>query len=105
MHAGGEGVAATLPDDLEAAQNKGDTLGAYWHKIDWRRGSFTLWARARYSWLSLAVAITGLILSVSAWFAVSHREDQLAALELSGRAESHALNLQVGIISYLRKVS
>jgi diguanylate cyclase (GGDEF)-like protein len=68
-------------------------------------GSSRRWWRARYSWLSLGVAIAGLILSASAWFAVSHREDQLTALELSSRAEGHALNLQVGIFSYLRKVS
>jgi diguanylate cyclase (GGDEF)-like protein len=53
----------------------------------------------------VVVAIVGLILSTSAWFAVSQREDQLAALELSSRAEAHALNLQVGIISYLRKAA
>jgi diguanylate cyclase (GGDEF)-like protein len=57
----------------------------------------------RYVCLSQVVAVAGLILSTSAWFAVSHREDQLAALELSSRAEGHALNLQVGINSYLRK--
>jgi diguanylate cyclase (GGDEF)-like protein len=80
-------------------------LRANWNKIGCRRGSSTGRWRARYSWLSLGVAIAGLILSASAWFAVSHREDQVAALELSSRAEGHALNLQVGIISYLRKVS
>jgi diguanylate cyclase (GGDEF)-like protein len=80
-------------------------MRANWNKIGWRRRSSTRWWRARYSWLSLGVAITGLILSASAWFAVSHREDQMAALELNGRAEGHALNLQVGIISNLRRVS
>src|ERR1044071_2818004 len=58
-----------------------------------------------YFRLSVAAAIVGLVLSTSAWFAVSHREDQLSALELSSRAEGHALNLQVGIISYLRKAA
>ena len=41
------------------------------------------WWRARYSRLSLVVAVAGLIVSASAWFAVSHRENQVAALELS----------------------
>jgi hypothetical protein len=55
-------------------------------------------------WLGLVVTVAGLIVSATAWFAVSHREDQLAALELSSRAEGHALSLQVGLIPYLRKV-
>jgi diguanylate cyclase (GGDEF)-like protein len=76
----------------------------YWNKA-WHSVSRSSWWHARYSWLSLGVAVAGLILSTFAWFAVSHREDQLAALELSSRAEGHALNLQVGFNSYLRKVS
>ena len=63
------------------------------------------WWRARYSWLSLVVALAGLIVSASAWFAVSHRENQQAAVELSLRANGHALALQSGINSYLRKLS
>jgi diguanylate cyclase (GGDEF)-like protein len=63
------------------------------------------WWRARYSWLSLAVAVAGLIVSASAWFAVSHWENQVAALDLSSRANSHALALQFGINSNLRKIS
>jgi diguanylate cyclase (GGDEF)-like protein len=63
------------------------------------------WWHTGYFRLSVAAAIVGLVLSTSAWFAVSHREDQLSALELSSRAEGHALNLQVGIISYLRKAA
>jgi CHASE1-domain containing sensor protein len=63
------------------------------------------WWRDRYVWLSLVVAIAGLIVSATAWFAVSHRDNQLAALALSSRAEGHALSLQVGLIPYLRKVS
>jgi diguanylate cyclase (GGDEF)-like protein len=76
----------------------------YWKNIGSHGERFARW-RARYSWVSLAVAIAGLIISTLAWFAVSHREDRLAELELSSRAEGHALSLQVGIISYLRKVS
>ena len=63
------------------------------------------WWRARYFWLSTAVAIAGLVASLSAWVAVSHRENELATLELSSRAYDHALNLQFGINSYLRKVA
>jgi diguanylate cyclase (GGDEF)-like protein len=80
-------------------------MRAYWNKIGWRSGSPTRWWHNRYSWLSLAVAICGVLVSVSAWFAVSLREDRLAALELASRAEGQALNLQVGIASSLRKVS
>jgi diguanylate cyclase (GGDEF)-like protein/PAS domain S-box-containing protein len=74
------------------------------NKLGWRPNT-SRWWHTRYFWLSVVVAIAGLILSTSAWFAVSHREGQLAALELSSRAEGHALNLQVGIISYLRKAA
>jgi diguanylate cyclase (GGDEF)-like protein len=63
------------------------------------------WWRARYSRLSLVVALAGLIVSASAWFAVSHWENQVAALDLSSRANGHALALQSGINSNLRKVS
>ena len=76
----------------------------------WRRATSseepaTAWWRARYFWLSTAVAIAGLVASLSAWVAVSHRENELAALELSSRAYGHALNLQFGINAYLRRVS
>jgi CHASE1-domain containing sensor protein len=63
------------------------------------------WWRARYSWLSLAVAVAGLIVSASAWFTVSHWENQLAAVDLRSRASAHDLALQSGINAYLRKVS
>jgi diguanylate cyclase (GGDEF)-like protein len=46
-----------------------------------------------------------LIVSASVWFAVSHRENQQAALDLTLRANGHALALQSGINSYLRKLS
>ena len=60
--------------------------------------------RVRQYWPLLAVACTGLALSCVAWFAVSVREDQLAALELSARANSHRLMLQGGINTYLSKI-
>jgi diguanylate cyclase (GGDEF)-like protein len=47
----------------------------------------------------------GLALSLSASFAVWHREKQLAELELSARANSYALTLQFGITAYLRKLA
>jgi diguanylate cyclase (GGDEF)-like protein/PAS domain S-box-containing protein len=80
-------------------------MRALWNMLGSRKGPFTSAWRARYSLLALGVAIFGLILSASAWFAVSLRENQLAALELSSSASGHALNLQVGIGSYLRKAS
>jgi hypothetical protein len=92
-------------DRLGMVCNRYRPMRAYWNKIDWRRGLSPPWWRAGHFLLSLAVAIVGLTLSTSAWFAVSLREDQLAALELASRAEGQALNLQVGINSYLRKIS
>jgi CHASE1-domain containing sensor protein len=47
----------------------------------------------------------GLALSLSASFAVWHREKQLAELELSARATSYALTLQFGITAYMRKLA
>ena len=88
--------------DLEAASY--NDMRILLNKLRWRLNTSRGW-HARYFWLSIVVAIAGLILSTSAWFAVSHREDQLAELELSSRAEGHALNLQAGIISYLRKAA
>ena len=79
-------------------------MRAYWNKIGWRRASSTRWWRSRYSWLSLVVAALGLLVSTSAWFAISQQENQLAEFELASRAEGQALNLQVGITAYLRKV-
>jgi diguanylate cyclase (GGDEF)-like protein/PAS domain S-box-containing protein len=79
-------------------------MRAYWNRIGWRRASSTRWWRSRYSWLSLVVATLGLIVSTSAWFAISKQENQLAEFELASRAEGQALNLQVGIAAYLRKV-
>src|SRR5437763_16796386 len=82
-----------------------ETMRACWNKI-WRSsGTSTRWWGSRYSWLSLGVAILGLIASASAWFGISLRENQLAALELASGADGQALNLQVGITGYLRKVS
>jgi diguanylate cyclase (GGDEF)-like protein len=80
-------------------------MRGYWNRNGPSGDPHPRWWRARYSWLSLVVVLAGLIVSASAWFAVSHRENQLAALDLSSRANSHALALQAGINSDLRKVS
>src|SRR5438552_9944378 len=56
------------------------------------------------SWPILASACIGLVLSFAAWFAVSVREDRLAALEFSARADSHLLILQGGINTYLTRI-
>ena len=76
-----------------------------WNTIRRRRDSLPGWWRNRYSWLSLSVAVVGLIASTAAWFAVSLREDRLAALEMASLANGQALTLQVGIGAYLRKVA
>jgi methyl-accepting chemotaxis protein len=57
-----------------------------------------------YVWASIAAAVIGLALSVSAWLAVSARENGLAEAEMSSRGNSHALILQNGINEYLAKV-
>src|SRR4051812_47302222 len=56
------------------------------------------------SWLSLAAAILGSIVSGLTWFAVSHRESELAKLELSSQGSGCAFTLQSGIDAYLRRV-
>jgi hypothetical protein len=61
--------------------------------------------RTLYPWLSLAAAILGLIVSGLTWFAVSHRESELAKLELSSQGSGYALTLQFGIDAYLRRVA
>jgi CHASE1-domain containing sensor protein len=78
---------------------------ACWNTIGSRGKSRARLWRARYFWLSVVAAIAGSIISLFAWFAVSHRENQLAELDLSSRASGHALVLQFGVDSYLRKVS
>jgi diguanylate cyclase (GGDEF)-like protein/PAS domain S-box-containing protein len=80
-------------------------MRGYWNKVLAQRLPAPNWWRTRYPWLTLAVAIAGLILTTTAWFAVSRGEDTLAASELSSSSEGHARNLQVGINAYLRKVA
>jgi CHASE1-domain containing sensor protein len=62
-------------------------------------------SRILYPWLSLAAALLGLIVTGLTWFAVSHRESELAKLELSSQGSGYALTLQFGIDAYLRKVA
>src|SRR6266436_9719597 len=61
-------------------------------------------SRVRRYWPLLAAACIGFALSCAAWFGVSVREDRLAALEFSARANSHRLMLQGGINTYLSKI-
>jgi diguanylate cyclase (GGDEF)-like protein len=88
----------------EAAAAKVRRVG---QPVFWARPSpkllLNLWP-ARYVWLSLAAAGVGLLLSIAVWFAVWHREEQLAGLELNNRANTYALTLQFGINAYMRKV-
>ena len=60
--------------------------------------------RLRRYWPALATACIGFALSFTAWFAVSIREDRLAAEEFSTRARSDELILQGGINTYLSKM-
>ena len=46
-----------------------------------------------------------MIVSGLTWFAVSHRESELAKLELSSQGSGYALTLQFGIDAYLRRVA
>jgi diguanylate cyclase (GGDEF)-like protein len=57
------------------------------------------------SWPVLAASFFGVSLSVAAWFAISIREDRLAALEFGARANSVALILQDGISEYTNRVA
>jgi CHASE1-domain containing sensor protein len=61
-------------------------------------------SRTLYPWLGLAAAILGLIVSGLTWLVVSHRESELAKLELSSEGSGYALTLQFGIDAYLRRV-
>ena len=76
-----------------------------WPKGAPKKPTGTPGRRARYFWPAIAAAGIGWLVSLSAFIAVWQRESELAQLELSSRANGHALNLQFGIHSYLRKVS
>jgi diguanylate cyclase (GGDEF)-like protein len=79
-------------------------IRAIWSNLPWQKGLAT-WFRAPYVWWSLIVGVGGLALSLSASYALWHREMQLAELELNARASSYALTLQFGITAYMRRVS
>ena len=79
-------------------------IRAFWSGLPWQKELAAGW-RAPYVWLSLVAGATGLAVSLSASYAVWHREMQLAELELNARASSYALTLQFGITAYMRKVS
>ena len=63
------------------------------------------WRRVRALVPTIAVALAGLALSGAAWLAISHREDQQAALELQARARDHALILQEGIDDDIEEIA
>jgi diguanylate cyclase (GGDEF)-like protein len=58
----------------------------------------------RPSAVSATAAVIGVALSMSAWFAISLREDRLAELDFDARANNHALLLQSEIADYMEKV-
>jgi diguanylate cyclase (GGDEF)-like protein len=82
-------------------------LDSYWNRLRWRRRPHDSVRprRVPQALPTIAAALIGLALSVSAWFAASLREEGLAALELSARANDHALILQNGINAYLSKLN
>lgn len=82
----------------------GDTCWNRLRSLRRPRGDRAGRLRAPHVLPSIAAALIGLALSVSAWFAVSQREDRLAVLEFSARANDHALILQNGINAYLSKL-
>jgi diguanylate cyclase (GGDEF)-like protein len=69
------------------------------------RSTAARWWREPQVLPSAAAALIGLALSVSAWFAVSLREDRLAELDFNARANNHALLLQSEIADYVEKVA
>jgi diguanylate cyclase (GGDEF)-like protein len=79
-------------------------IRASWNIFPWPKPRATWWP-APYVWLSMVAGGIGLALSLLASYAVWHRENQLAELELNARASTYALTLQFGITAYMRKVS
>jgi diguanylate cyclase (GGDEF)-like protein len=58
-----------------------------------------------YFWASIAAVVVGLALSIYVWRVVTLRENQQAELELTARANNHALVLQNGINQSLTKIA
>src|SRR4051812_23963249 len=63
------------------------------------------WRAAPYVWVSILAGCVGVILSLSAAFAVWHRANLLAELELTARASNYDQTLQFGINMYMRRVA
>jgi CHASE domain len=57
--------------------------------------------RGAHVYSGIIAGLLGLVLTASAWWAASLREDRVAALELETHASSHALPLQNGINEYM----
>jgi diguanylate cyclase (GGDEF)-like protein len=64
----------------------------------------TSWAQLRHFLPLLAAAAIGLGASIAGWYAVSLRDDQLAALDFHARAKSRASIIQNGINEYAGKI-
>jgi hypothetical protein len=79
-------------------------LDASWNRLRLTQDGSAKWWWARHVLLSAAAAAVGFILSVSAWFELSLREDRLAVLEFNARANDHALILQDSINAYLNRI-
>jgi diguanylate cyclase (GGDEF)-like protein len=94
QHPGGDDCHATTPYVSKLL---------FWN-LPWSK-SRAPWSPAPYIWMSLVAGGIGLVFSLSASFAVWHREKHLAELELSARASGYAQTLQFGIDAYMRKVS
>jgi diguanylate cyclase (GGDEF)-like protein len=62
------------------------------------------WVGVLRHWPLVVATCIGFALSCTAWYAVSVREDRLAALQFNTYAESHLLNLQGGINIYLNRM-
>jgi len=68
-------------------------------------GDSVRWWQSPRAAPSIAVTVVGLALSFAAWTTVTVRENRLAELELSARANSHAMILQNGINEYINKLT
>jgi diguanylate cyclase (GGDEF)-like protein len=86
-------VFTRLRDSLEKPLNK---EGRNPPSDRWRQWHFAS---------SFVAACIGLLAAISAWYAVSNREDRLAEVELRARASNHVLLLENGIKEYIGKIT
>jgi diguanylate cyclase (GGDEF)-like protein len=81
------------------------SLKTWFFPLRARKPRGTSWSRGRHLIPTIVAVLVGLGLTASAWWAASSREDRLAALELEGRASSHALTLQNGINEHMDEIA